>query len=177
MSAGDAFEGVLVELVAATDDGMAKILPDGGGAIESADDDAESEDGEDEKEVPTGKDGEEMEGVEDGGEGTVTREGILLEPGGVTGGIIEGFAGSLNEIDAEQANNGDGGDEQNGRANGTEPTPGRVDRMAENVGESRSEMTARFTGVAFERAGTCAGGCDEARPAILLFGSCCHATL
>ena len=71
MGTGDAFESILIEFVAAADDGMAEVLPDGGGAIEGADDDAEGKDGEDEKEVPTGEYGEEMEGVEDGSEGTV----------------------------------------------------------------------------------------------------------
>ena len=84
MGAGDALEGVLVEFVAAADDGMLEVLPDGWGAIEGADDNAEGKDSEDEKEVPTREDGKEMEGVEDGSEGTVARESILLEPGSVS---------------------------------------------------------------------------------------------
>ena len=158
MGAGDTFEGILVEFVAAADDGMAKVLPDGGGTIEGADDDAEGKDGENEKEVPTGEDGEEMEGVEDGSEGAVAREGILLEPGSIACGVVEGFAGGLNEINAEQADNGDGGNEQYGGANGTEPAPGGVDGMAEDVGESLLEATAWFIRVAFECPGTRTGG-------------------
>ena len=158
MGAGDAFEGVLVEFVAAADDGMAEVLPDGGGAVEGADDDAEGKDGEDEKEVPTREDGEEMEGFEDGSEGAVAREGILLEPGSIAGGVVEGFAGGLNEIDAEQADSGDGDNEQNGGTNGTKPTPGGVDGMAEIVGETLLEATAWFIRIAFECPGTCTGG-------------------
>lgn len=158
MGTGDAFEGILVEFVAAADDGMAEVLPDGGGAIEGADDNAESKDGEDKKEVPTGKDGEEMEGVEDGSEGPIAWEGVLLEPGSIAGGVVEDFAGGLNEIDAEQADNSDGCDEQYGGANGTKPAPDGVDGMAENVGESLLEATTWFIRSAFECPGTCTGG-------------------
>lgn len=116
-----------------------------------------------------------MEGVEDGGEGAVAREGVLLKPGGVAGRIVEGFAGGLHEIDAQQADSGDGGDEQNGGANGTEPAPGGVDGMAEDVGEPQSEVTAWF--IVFEYPGTRTGGRDEARPAVSLIGSGCHDAL
>ncbi len=160
MGAGDAFECVLVEFVAAANDGMAEVVPDGGGAIEGTDDDAEGKDGEDEKEIPTREDGEEMEGVEDGGEGAVAREGILLEPGSVAGGVVEGFAGGLNEIDAEQADSSDGSDEQNSGTNGTEPAPGGVYGMAEDVGESLLEAMAWFIRVAFVCPGTRTGGRD-----------------
>lgn len=73
VGAGDAFESVLVEFVAAADDGLAEVLPDGGSAVESADDDAGGKDGEYEKKVPAREDGKELEGVEDGGEGAVAR--------------------------------------------------------------------------------------------------------
>ena len=192
MGAGDTFEGILVEFVAAADDGMAKVLPDGGGTIEGADDDAEGKDGENEKEVPTGEDGEEMEGVEDGSEGAVAREGILLEPGSIACGVVEGFAGGLNEINAEQADNGDGSNEQYGGANGTEPAPGGVDGMAEDVGQSLSEamgtttrlsrpcspptLYGRFWGVVFEYVCTAARR-DKARSSAAFVGSCCHDAL
>src|SRR5579859_1797045 len=151
MVAGDAFEGVLVEFVAASNDGMGNVLPDGGGAIERANDDTEREYSEQEQEVPAREDGKELEGVENGSERAVARQGILLHPGGIASRIVERFAGSLNEVNAEQANDGNGGDKQNGGAHRTEPAPGCVNRMPEYIGKSLADVTVRPTCVVFTR--------------------------
>ncbi len=149
---GDTFEGVLVEFVGTADDGVFEVVPDGGRAVERADDDAGGEDGEEEEEVPAGEDGEELEGVEDGCERAVARQSILLEPGGVAGGVVEDFAGGLNKIDAEQADDGDGGNEQDGGTHGAEPSPGGVHRMSKDVGERLAEAMAGFFRVVFGQA-------------------------
>lgn len=174
---GDAFEGVQIKFVAAANDGMFEVLPDGRSAVEGADDDTESEDGENEKEVPAGEDGKELEGVEDGGERAVARQGVLLEPGGVAGGVVEDLAGGLDEIDAEQADKSDGGDEQDGCAHGTEPAPGGIDGMAEDIGDSLPEAMPGFVRVTFECPGTRTVGSDKARPSAAFVGACCHDAL
>ncbi len=189
---GDTFEGVLVEFVGTADDGVFKVVPDGGGAVERADDDAGGKDGEEEEEVPAGEDGEELEGVEDGCERAVARQSILLEPGGVAGGVVEDFAGGLNEIDAEQADGGDGGNEQDGGTHGTEPSPGSVYRVSKDVGERLAEAARAAIGPGVRRARTGAspartlydgcgcivfgrgGGRDQSRACTLFVGWCCH---
>ena len=189
---GDTFEGVLVEFVGTADDGVFEVVPDGGGAVERADDDAGGEDSEEEEEVPAGEDGEELKGVEDGCERAVARQSILLEPGGVAGGVVEDFAGGLNEIDAEQADDGDGGNEQDGGTHGAEPSPGGVHRVSKDVGERLAEAARAAIGPAVRRARAGAsptrtlydgcgcivfgrgGGRDQSLPYTLFVGSCCH---
>src|SRR5579859_2603045 len=172
MDAGNAFEGVLIEFIAAPDDGMREVLPDSGGAIERANDNTERENSEQEQEVPAREDGKELEGVEDGRERAIAWQGILLYPGSISGGIVERFARRLHKVDAEQADDGDGRDEQNGGAHRTKPAPGSVNRMPQHIGESLAKMAARLFSVVVTRASAGAAGRNRSGASRSGYGGC-----
>lgn len=161
MNAGDAFKGILVEFLAAPDDGMGKVLPDGGRTIERANDDTERENTEQEQEVPAREDGKELERVENGRERAIARQGGLLHPGSIVGRIVERFTGGLHKVDAEQADDGDSGDEQDGSAHRTEPAPGRVNRIAKYIGDALAEVATRPACIVFRCASSGASGGDR----------------
>lgn len=150
MAARSAFERVLIELLAAPDDGMFEVLPDGGRAVERADNDAHRENGEQQQEVPARENGKELQRVEDGRERAVARHGVLLNPGGIAGRVIQHFAGSLDKIDTQQANDGNGGNEQDGGTHRAKPSPRRIHRVTQSVSQTLAEAMARY--IVFGRA-------------------------
>ncbi len=152
MATGNAFEGILVEFVAAPNDGMGEVLPDGGRAIERANNNTERENSEQEQEVPARKDGKELERVENGSERAIARQSILLYPGGIASRIVERFTGRLHKVDAKQTDNGNGGDKQNGGTHRTKPAPGSVNWMPQDIGEPLAQVAARPVGPVFTRA-------------------------
>lgn len=183
MATRGAFKRVLIELLAAPDDGMFEVLPDGGRAVERADDDANRKDGEQQQKIPAGEDGKELQTIKDGRERAVTRQGVLLNPTGVAGRVVKHLARSLHKIDAEQADDGNSSNEQNSGTHRTEPSPRGVHRMPQPISKTPAEMMAGR--IVFGRAGAIvhvfgrasSRGCYQSRPSIALTGSCCHVAL